>query len=263
MDRKLVFDVGVNDGADSAYYLQCGYRVVGIEASPVAAAGLRQRFSAEIAAGDYELLEVGIAETEGSLTFWVCHEVPEWSSFDASLAARNGSAHHGVTVATRPFAAILREHDAAFYCKIDIEGHDLVCLRQMQEAERPAFLSVEMHHRRGDEQIALLRVLGYRRFKIVSQVTRAQPFAVTTYLKGRLPNRASRWTQALERKLYGVPRDGKWRFAWGSSGVFGDATPGPWYDAAEIIARWRQLRDAEPRYMRHGLVDWYDFHAAG
>lgn len=262
MDRKLVFDVGVNDGADSAYYLRSGYRVVGIEASPVVAERLRQRFAAEIAAGAYELLEVGIAETEGLLTFWVCDDVPEWSSFDPALAGRNGSAHHPVTVATRPFDAIMKEHDRALYCKIDIEGHDLVCLRQMRNAARPEFLSVEMHHGRGDEQIAVLRELGYTRFKIVSQVTRAQPSTGGTYLKARLPNRASRWVQGLERRVCGVSSDGDWRFAWGSSGVFGETTPGPWHDANAILKRWRQLRIAEPGYIRHGLVDWYDFHAA-
>src|SRR3569832_788261 len=52
---KLIFDVGVCDGADSAYYLTQADKVVGVEASPVACAALRKRFEAEIAEGRYVL----------------------------------------------------------------------------------------------------------------------------------------------------------------------------------------------------------------
>ena len=260
-DQKLIFDVGVHDGSDSAYYLQRGFHVVGVEASPVMVANLQQRFAAEIATGQYELLHVGVAETEGELTFWVCDDVPEWSSFDEKLAARNGSAHHPVKVRTQRFDSILAQYGGVHYCKIDIEGHDIVCLRHMHGASTPDFLSVEMHHRRGDEEIALLRELGYRRFKIISQVTRAQPMPAMTYLKGWLPNRVSRWMQEFDKRVRGAPRDEGWTFPWGSSGAFGDATPGPWHDHAAILDRWRQLRDSEPRHARHGLIDWYDFHA--
>ena len=31
MNSELIYDVGVNDGADTAFYLSLGYRVMGIE----------------------------------------------------------------------------------------------------------------------------------------------------------------------------------------------------------------------------------------
>ena len=49
MQPNLIYDVGVNDGSDTAFYLSRGFRVVGIECSPVMVERLRERFKAEIA----------------------------------------------------------------------------------------------------------------------------------------------------------------------------------------------------------------------
>ena len=37
MNSKLVYDIGMNDGTDSAYYLRRGYSVVAVEANPILA----------------------------------------------------------------------------------------------------------------------------------------------------------------------------------------------------------------------------------
>ena len=51
MDPKLVYDVGMHRGDDTAYYLHKGFRVVGVEANPAMADHLRGRFKSEIATG--------------------------------------------------------------------------------------------------------------------------------------------------------------------------------------------------------------------
>ena len=43
MDPKLVCDVGMHRGGDTAYYLHKGFRVVGVEANPAMADQLRDR----------------------------------------------------------------------------------------------------------------------------------------------------------------------------------------------------------------------------
>jgi hypothetical protein len=43
-NRNLVYDVGMNNGDDTAHYLECGYRVVAIEADPLLVRNARQRF---------------------------------------------------------------------------------------------------------------------------------------------------------------------------------------------------------------------------
>lgn len=51
MVRDLVFDVGLYNGDDTAYYLYRGFRVVAVEANPYYASRARQRFAPEINAG--------------------------------------------------------------------------------------------------------------------------------------------------------------------------------------------------------------------
>ena len=105
VDRGLIYDVGVNDGADFAYYLSLGFRVLGIEANPALANRLKDRFSREIEEQRYILLNVGIAATEEQLDFWVS-DVSEWSSFNREIASRNNTPHRAVSVPTRRFASV-------------------------------------------------------------------------------------------------------------------------------------------------------------
>ena len=51
MDPKLVYDVGMHRGDDTAYYLHKGYRVVGVQANPAMADHLR----AELVVGALEM----------------------------------------------------------------------------------------------------------------------------------------------------------------------------------------------------------------
>src|SRR5581483_7038490 len=127
--NDLIYDVGLQNGGDTAYYLHQGYRVVAVEADPSVADAGRARFANEIAAGRLTLLNVGIAETAGSSTFWICDRKPEWSSFHRRIASRHGAAHHAIEIPTRPFADILAEYGVPVYLKNDIEGHDPLCIR--------------------------------------------------------------------------------------------------------------------------------------
>jgi hypothetical protein len=45
---KLIYDVGMNNGDDTAYYLWCGFRVIAIEVNPELAADVAQRFAHQI-----------------------------------------------------------------------------------------------------------------------------------------------------------------------------------------------------------------------
>ena len=60
-NNRLVIDVGMNDGSDTAYYLHCGCRVIAIEANPQLVAAANLRFSHEIAEGMLAVLNLGIA----------------------------------------------------------------------------------------------------------------------------------------------------------------------------------------------------------
>ena len=261
MDSNLVYDVGVHRGDDTAYYLRKGFRVVGVEANPVMADHLRARFAADIASGAFQLLQVGVAEQEGELDFWVCDAVTEWSSFSEKKAPAGGKTSRPVKVRTLPFAAILERHGVPFYCKVDIEGNDHLCLEAMDATDKPKFTSVEMSLSEGDRDLALLKGLGYKRFKIISQVTFGPARAALLPALAHLPGRVRRKFKRLEKYGFGNARDGDWRFNFGSSGTFGDHLPGRWLDYDRALAVWRVINGICLHRSSKALSEWYDIHA--
>jgi FkbM family methyltransferase len=256
---KLIFDVGVCDGADSAYYLSQAERVVGVEASPIACAELRRRFAAEIAEGRYLLEEVGVAEQPGELSFWVCDDHPHWSSFKREIASRNGCRHHEVKVRTVRFDALVRKHGAPDYCKIDIEGHDVLCLRQLEPDIAPPYISVEMDHEMDliDEMVRL----NYRDFKVISQRTLSPASPELASLVYSLPAKAKDLARRADQKLRGRRCDGGWTFPAGSSGPFAEKTPGRWLEAGPARGVCAALSRLDHRHEGRGLEDWFDIHA--
>ena len=108
MSPDLIYDVGLHNGTDTAYYLHKGFRVVAIDANPVLVAAAQDRFRAEIANGRLMVLNIGIAEKQGVLSFWVNEANDLQSSFSEERAKRFGPCHEirvnsvGVGGARRP-----------------------------------------------------------------------------------------------------------------------------------------------------------------
>jgi hypothetical protein len=67
MINNLIYDVGMNNGNDTAYYLHCGFKVLAIEANPVLCSQATVRFEQEIEQGQLQILNIGIAPTSGNL----------------------------------------------------------------------------------------------------------------------------------------------------------------------------------------------------
>jgi FkbM family methyltransferase len=267
MNPKLIYDVGVHNGDDTAYYLHKGFRVVGIEANPEAVAQLQARFASPIARGDLLLLDVGVAEREGTIDFYVCNEQSEWSSFNPLKAPNAGATARTVKVSTVTFDSILARYGVPYYCKIDIEGNDILCLDGITPEDKPEYLSIEMSHAVGDRQLAKMAALGYSRFKIVSQVTFGPAVPALESLIRRAPWRlrhAAQSLKQLEVRTLGKGQDDAWTFRRGSSGSFGEATPGRWLSYAKALTVWRSLHRLDSRLNARGFGgDWYDIHATG
>src|SRR6476660_4069428 len=79
---NLIFDVGMNNGDDSAYYLSKGYQVVAVEANPILVERARARFKSEIAAGQLLIEPVAIIDWPGKAPFWINPQRDVFSSFD-------------------------------------------------------------------------------------------------------------------------------------------------------------------------------------
>jgi len=259
MINDLIYDVGMNTGDDTAYYLHRGFRVVAVEANPKLVDQARKRFAEEIANGRLIIEAVGITETEGEALFWVCERLSEWSSFDRSIASREESIHHSITVPTVPFGSILHKHGIPFYLKIDIEGNDSLCLRDLTPATAPPSISVEASR---IELLDQLHQLGYLRFQCISQFH---------FIPIELPPSplqiAFEEAQAGNHSLERFHSANDWTFVTGSSGPFGADLPGRWQTFTEMKQTFaefqaRQLRgEASPFWTPAHYSFWADFHA--
>jgi len=279
--RGLIFDIGMHDGSDTAFYLHQGYAVVAVEADPALAARGRERFSREIDAGQLTILNVGIAAEAAMATFWICEDNSVWNSFDKGIATRNGSRCHPVQIETWRFSDVLKTFGVPDYAKIDIEGHDSMCVRDLDGGMVPRFISVESECVADGETLTpseavavldLLRDAGYTRFKLVAQDdfrTVSYPDRWRTlrrlvdsaaYGKLRLPG-VSALAGRLSHRGRLQARNG-FAFACGSTGPWGGGLLGRWCDYEAARATYLALRHTyfnQPAVKTYSF--WFDWHA--
>jgi FkbM family methyltransferase len=290
MIPDLIYDVGMNNGDDTAYYLHRGYRVVSIEADPSLVVQATERFARPIADGRLTILNVAIAEEAGELPFWICEANSTYSSLDRSAAvwdrtstAQESLPHHSVQVRSSRLDTILQEHGVPFYLKIDIEGHDHVCIEQLDPAGAPRYVSVEAC---GTAALERLRDAGYTHFKCISQhvflpVELPPPPAQERYqalarlLHDRNPllravRRIGGWRpiyQRMEQIRVGSRTIGGWTFSGCSSGPFGEDLPGRWLSFEEMNDTYQHYAHLEAErgpslfWNEKPGSFWADFHA--
>ena len=170
---RLIFDLGMNNGDDCAYYLSKGYDVVAIEANPSLVRRARERFRREISDRRLVIECVGIVDQPRSIPFWICDERDVFSSFDATRAGRNGLKCHPIEVECVTFEAILEKFGIPHYLKIDIEGAEPYCLKHLPRTHLPQYISLEAEDL---QWLVLLQQLGYSEFKIVDQMRHNSSF---------------------------------------------------------------------------------------
>lgn len=266
----LIFDVGMNNGEDTAFYLAKGFRVVAVEANPDMCRLAAERFRRELEKGRLTIVPKAVAAQSGTITLWVNRQNDEWSSLSQVYVSRNervGAPSTELQVPAVRFDELLREHGIPYYLKIDIEGMDHLCLEALQNfSRRPRFVSVETSGTNDFDYtrdlFARLDALGYSAFKLVDQ---------RTHHRTRLPE------PALEGHYidYRFPLNA-------SSGPFGEETPGAWKPMQPLLRKYRRLLRLQARYTiqsenfsqarweRHRRwrrffgaepVGWYDIHA--
>lgn len=245
----LVFDIGMHQGEDTAYYLAKGYRVVAVEANPELARQCRERFADAIGSGTLTVVEGAIAaNAEGPVTFYIDRN-SLWGSIDPAWVRKKRvlRKQQAISVPAVDLIACMNRYGTPYYMKIDIEGADRLCLEALRGAAAlPAYISMEAEISDPEalkRELELLRRLGYRRFALVAQGAH-----------GEISTR----TRSGDRLAF--------RFPAGSSGPFGEDLRGAWrpWRIAAWHHRWvlcrRQLgrRLGENGLMRrwpiHGLI---------
>jgi FkbM family methyltransferase len=254
----LVYDIGLHDGRDTSHYLKEGCRVVAFDANPIMCAAAEANFRHYIRTGQLKVINRGVAEDRGQLEFWVCDDAAELSSFHRHLASRNGLRHHAVTVECIPIMDIIDEFGIADYMKIDIEGYDRVCLEGLTHSTAPKYISIELDHFQGDQDIRRLFELGYRNFKVISQNNSWRQVTMENIrYYNQLANR--RLVPRCRRRLRRATTICLTGRRIGESGPWGDTTSGSWHSVDHAHSVWWFLHELDERLGTSG--GWYDIHA--
>ena len=227
----LIYDVGLNTGQDTDYYLKKGYRVVAFEAEPRNVEYCRERFADAIADGRLTIVEGAITEdrfeNNGNSTtrFYRSEGHSPWGSTSEDWAARNtifGTEMESIKVKAVDFAAAMEEYGVPHYLKADIVGSEVICLRAMREFEnKPDYLSIrseKLVFAKLIYEFDLLEELGYSSFKTVKQDFER--------VRASLP-------AGIEPPVH--------EFEDGSSGPFGEDTAGAWRSRESSIREYRKV----------------------
>lgn len=252
---NLIYDVGMNNGDDTAYYLAKGYDVIGFEADPKLVGHCRNRFSKEIE--ECRLIIINGAITNeipdgyGKVNLYINpHHV--WNSCNYEWANRWGSTH-SIKVPYVDFLDCLKTYGVPYYMKIDIEGMDYLCLEALQNewvTYIPNYISVELYMREFLYYLYLLYNLGYTGYTFVQQFKHTDD-----------------------------PYIG-WSFNKGSSGKFGNDVTSEWMYGGQLFnkylltlnpeyRKWNKINDSKigrpirialERLLNKPLPGWYDIH---
>jgi FkbM family methyltransferase len=215
-DARLIYDFGMNVAEDTEFYLAQGYRVVAVEANPAMCAAARDRFASEIGDGRLQVIEAAIGDGSGELTFYVCNEESARSTASHDLMqfwTRSGETFREIRVPAISADTIVNEAGQGYYAKIDIEGHDLVCLTQIARSKHhPDYLSFEVDFRTVHEALDVCEKMGFARFALIDQATVS-----------------SKSIAAAE-----MPDGEPYRFRIGQSGPFAEQLGVPWLTEAAL-----------------------------
>jgi len=224
-EDRLVYDFGMDSAEDTEYYLQRGFRVVAVEADPAMCAEAEERFPAQIADGSLIVVNKAIGHESGKFKFHVCDTMSAWSTASDELRDQwtaQGATFRTIEVDFVDASALIAAFGEPYYIKIDIEGHDQICLDQLHAAAvRPRWISLELDVKRSHLALATLQKMGYDRFTLVDQSQVPQQRIAPTSTEGRYID---------------------YRFCMGHSGPFGSDLDQPSLGLVQIGQRLRTMR---------------------
>jgi FkbM family methyltransferase len=232
MERDLIYDVGMFDGSDTAFYLSKGFRVVAVEANPAFCDRARERFRQDVAQKRLTIVDKAIAPAPGKIEFGIHRVNKEWSSCEPGRIGYQRAEMDMIEVECVRLDNLVRDHGMPYYIKIDIEQGELGAVESLRTlSEFPQYVSAEAS---SVEIVDRLFDFGYRRFMLVGQGS---------------PTIRRRYITRGEGKAV------KPNFGSTHSGPFGRDLPGKWVSRDEVRSQYRSLVET-------GKLTWHDFHAA-
>jgi FkbM family methyltransferase len=228
--KKIIYDLGANNGDDIPYYLKKADAVVAIEANPSLCHHMEKRFFSEIEHNRLivENRVITTDDSENEVFFYIHkhnHVLSQFPKPDETTA----DAFERVRVQAQSILKLIQKYGDPYYIKIDIEHYDEAILRALfQHDIRPPFISAESH---SIEVFSLLVSLGrYNAFKLVDGPSVPQKYKhAPITLEGR-------------REWYSFPHH--------SAGPFGEDIAGDWMTANNFF-----------RLLAYENLGWKDIHA--
>ena len=164
--EKIIYDFGSNNGDDIPYYLLKADRVIAVEANPLLAKGIEDRFSTEIAEGRLfvENCVLTVDESSQSMPFYLHKKNHVLSTI--FRPEEYFQDYEEVLLPSINALELLYFYGESYYIKIDLEGFDHILLEYFLINDiRPPYLSAESHLA---EIFCLLVAVGkYSSFKLV------------------------------------------------------------------------------------------------
>src|SRR5882757_8344209 len=144
MKDDLIFDLGMNNGDDTDFYLKKGYKVVAVEPNGQLCALAEQRFAAHIAQDRLTVVHKAVAASPGEISFFLNDDVSGWSTTSANWQQTRVGAQtqtRQVTVAAVTIQELLGQHGTPYYIKTDIQGAELAALEGLlSSGQRPNYI---------------------------------------------------------------------------------------------------------------------------
>ena len=224
---STIYDVGMNNGDDTGYYLAKGHNVIAIEANPTLCRIAENRFSKEISQGRCTILNVGVADKSGLMDFYLNTENHITSTFIPQ--PNEDKIYEIFPTKVEKLSDIIKKYGDPIFVKIDIEGMDFIVLREIFLAGIiPINISAESHK---IDVFCMLVSMGYDEFKLVNSASVSKDFANHEI---RLLNGET------------VP----FGFKHNSSGPFGEDLPGRWLTKEYVLNQFSSREHT-----------WQDVHA--
>lgn len=152
--HSRVFDIGANLGQKTEIFLACGCEVVSVEPNPLCHASLQYYFGnnpffrlvKEAAGATISAAVLNVVGTDSTASLR-----SDWKWLSAIDAKK-------VEVKVTTLDALIAAHGKPAFCKIDIEGYELECLRGLSQAID--FISFEYHTEEEERMIKCLQYLN-------------------------------------------------------------------------------------------------------
>jgi FkbM family methyltransferase len=163
--KKVIYDLGANNGDDVDYYLKKADIVVAVEANPVLCEQMRKRFKSEIKRQQLviENCVLTVDEENVSVPFYIHKDAHTLSQFPVPQKPEN---FEEVLLPAKTVSQLFSKYGYPYYVKVDLEGYDHIILRTLFEnGIFPDYISAESHH---IMVFALLATFGgYDQFKVI------------------------------------------------------------------------------------------------